>query len=175
MAGQNPQIRARDELGRNQPVLKDLDPSEVLSRYLADERSADIAASYGVTRSALNQWLLKTCEDEWKEAQVARAITRKEAAEDALEQAPDPLALAKARELLKSAQWELERVCRRIYGEERNIGQVTVNPVLIISVAEQKPASKPASTPMSLPRVNVQPQQSTAASLDNIEHDPTSH
>lgn len=138
MAGKNPTIRARDEQGRNLPVLKDLDPKGIIARYLGDERSADIAASLGVTRSALNQWLLRTCEDDWKEAQVSRALTRKEKAEDAMEDATDPLQLAKARELLKSAQWELERVCRRIYGEDK-AQQVLVNPVLIIQMAgEQK-------------------------------------
>ena len=153
MAGVHPRIRARDEAGRNMPVLKDLNPTDILSRYLADEKSADIAASLGVTRSALNQWLLKTCEDQWKEAQVARAITRKETAEDGLEEAKDPLQLAKARELLKSAQWELERVCRRIYGEERNT-TIAVNPVLIIQIA-----GEPAHDPNVVPRVSVQPQQ----------------
>lgn len=97
--------------------LKDADPIEILQRYLSDESTQEIAAGYGVTRQALGHFLLRTVEDEWRQAQVARAIARKEKAEDAISSAEDALSLARAREELKSAQWDLERVCRRIYGD----------------------------------------------------------
>lgn len=95
--------------------------TDILARYMTDETTYDIASDYGVTRQALSAYLLKHAEEEWKEAQVARAIARKEKAEDALDTAEDPLQLARARELLKSAQWDLERVCRRIYGQDHNL------------------------------------------------------
>ena len=101
-------------------LLAGLDPQTILSRCLV-ERTADIAQDLGVHRSALNQWLLQNGEDDWKEVQVARALTRKEMAEDELEAAQDPLSLARAREMLRAAQWDLERVCRRIYGQDQNI------------------------------------------------------
>ena len=108
--------------------LAGANPIQVLQRYLSDESTSVIAADYGVTRQALGQFLLKHAEEEWKEAQVARAIARKEKAEDGLESAQDPLELAKARELLKAAQWDLERVCKRIYGQDQNINfNVTVD------------------------------------------------
>lgn len=120
-------------------TLATADPRSILQRYLSDESTKEIAASYGVTRQALGQFLYKTAEVEWKEAQVARALARKEAAEDALiaEQArvnaveydngdqakgEAALSLARTRTLelaLKSAQWDLERVCRRIYGQDQ--------------------------------------------------------
>lgn len=119
--------------------LKDADPKAILIRYLSDETTEQIAKDYGVTRQALGQFLYKTAEAEWKEAQVARAIARKDSAEDALnaererinaveydngDQAKGEAALSLARtralELaLKSAQWDLERVCRRIYGQDQ--------------------------------------------------------
>ena len=102
------------------PGLTGQDPKQILLRYLTNETTETIAADYGVTRQALGQYLLRHAEEDWKEAQVARAIGRKEKAEDDLEAATDPLQLAKARELLKSAQWDLERVCRRIYGQDNN-------------------------------------------------------
>ena len=117
--------------GRLYP-LKNVDPKSVLDRYLSDESTTDIAKSYGVTRQALGQFLLKTAEAEWKDVQVARAIARKESADDDLDkigtkiQGADAderqrltLSLAHARERLKSAQWDLERVCRRIYGQDQ--------------------------------------------------------
>jgi hypothetical protein len=120
---------------KNLPALREANPITILQRYLSDESTKDIAATYGVTRQALGQFLLKHAEDEWKEAQVARAIARKEKAEDDLETAADALSLARARELLKAAQWDLERVCRRIYGEDRANLQVNITPILNISVA----------------------------------------
>lgn len=102
--------------------LAEVSPKAILARYLSDESTKDIAASYGVTRQALGQFLLKTAEDEWRNAQVARALARKEAAEDDLEnekRTPDALSLARTRERLKAAQWDLERVCRRIYGQDQ--------------------------------------------------------
>src|SRR3990167_6445210 len=80
----------------NLPRLRAADPLTILQRYLSDESTSAIAADYGVTRQALGQFLLKHAEEEWKEAQVARAIARKEKAEDDLETAKDPLSLARA-------------------------------------------------------------------------------
>lgn len=101
--------------------LQGQDPRTILLRYLSDETTLTIANDYGVTRQALGQYLLRHAEEDWKQAQVARAIARKEKAEDDLQTARDPLELAKARELLKSAQWDLERVCKRIYGQDYNV------------------------------------------------------
>jgi hypothetical protein len=103
--------------GRLNP-LKNIDPKDVLARYLAEETSTEIAKSLGVTKSALSYWLLHKAETEWRSAQVVKALKRKEDAELALESAPNALDLARARELLRAAQWDLERVCKRIYGQE---------------------------------------------------------
>jgi hypothetical protein len=150
----------------NLPKLREANPMVILQRYLSDESTSVIASDYGVTRQALGQFLLKHAEEEWKEAQVARAIARKEKAEDDLETAADPLALAKARELLKAAQWDLERVCRRIYGEER--AQVNViAPILNITVngEEQK---QPALAQVSL--AHARPSQ-----VIDVEVSPAMH
>lgn len=119
----------------NLPRLREANPVTILQRYLSDESTKDIAKSYGVTRQALGQFLLKHAEEDWKEAQVARAIARKEKAEDDLESALDPLSLARARELLKAAQWDLERVCRRIYGDDKAQVTVAITPILNITVS----------------------------------------
>lgn len=116
-------IKLRDpKTGRALAVIpKDLKPEEVIDRYLADERTADIAASYGVARSRLNQWLLEHAEEPWKRAQIARAITLRDQAEDDVGCAADPLALGRAREMLKSAQWQLERLCARLFGQQTHV------------------------------------------------------
>lgn len=115
----------------NQHVaLANVQPLTILDRYLSDERTVDIAKTYGVTSQALGKHLLKLVPDQWQEAQVARAVARKDRAEEDLEDLRnggyrakdgelvtlDAVSLACARERLKAAQWDLERVCRRIYG-----------------------------------------------------------
>lgn len=98
--------------------LKSVDPKDILQRYLAEESSDSIAKSYGVTRAALSYFMLKNAESEWKDAQLTKALIRKERADDLMERADNALDLTRAREQLRSAQWELERVCRRIYGQD---------------------------------------------------------
>lgn len=126
----------------NLPALRETDPKAILERYLSDESTKQIAASFGVTRQALGKYLLAVAETEWKEAQVARAISRKESAEDDLDEIKDKIATADkeerdrltltvslARERLKAAQWDLERVCRRIYGQDVSpdqLGRVSI-------------------------------------------------
>jgi len=98
--------------------LKDVDPKDILERYLAEESGEQIAKSYGVTRAALSLFMLKHAEEQWRDAQLTKALTRKERAEDLMDKADNALDLTRAREQLRSAQWELERVCRRIYGQD---------------------------------------------------------
>jgi transposase len=122
--------------------LKAADVGDVLTRVLNEESTKEIAASYGVTRSALNQWLLANAETDWKTVQVIRAHKRKEDAEDDYDRIAQriegadkeerdrlTLALSLARERLKAAQWDLERICRRIYGQDvqaDQLGRVTI-------------------------------------------------
>lgn len=96
-------------------------PKTVIERYLAGERTEDIAKTYGVTRQGLGWYLRKHAEEDWKEAQVILAIERKDKAEEGLDSASDVLSLARAREQLKAAQWDLERVYHRIYGQKQEL------------------------------------------------------
>ena len=111
------------------PLAK-IDPKHVINRYLAGESTTEIAQSLGVTRTGLNFWLLKHAEADWKESQIIKAIGRKESAEDEMDGAQDTLSLSRARERLKAAQWDLERICRRIYGQDQASeasGKVSIN------------------------------------------------
>ena len=128
--------------------LKKANPRDVLKRVLNEESTKDIAQSYGVTRSALNQWLLETAETQWRAAQVARAYRRKEEAEDEMDTATDSLSLARARERLKAAQWDLERVCRRIYGQDvtpDQLGRVSIT----LNIGGREPLDVVAEQPKS--------------------------
>ena len=105
----------------NEGALATVEPQTIIARYLQGELTEDIAKSYGVTRQGLGYHLRKTAEEEWKEAQIILAIERKDRAEDALESAADALSLARAREQLRSAQWDLERLFSRLYGPKQEV------------------------------------------------------
>lgn len=103
----------------------------VLQRICNDERTADIARDYGISQTALNMVLLQYAEDDWRTAQVARAISRVARAQDERESVDvtstgAALRIARARDDEKSAQWELERLLSRLYGRAEVAVQVTV-------------------------------------------------
>ncbi len=127
-------LTPRPAYQRRNGSLAKADAAAVSQRYLRDENTAVIAESLAVHRSTVNQWLLRTCEDEWKGAQVARAITALEQAKDDLAIASDALALARAREQMRCAQWELERLFARLYGVKGDAAPAAP-PILVINVA----------------------------------------
>ena len=130
----------------NEGALATVEPQTIIARYLQGELTEDIAKSYGVTRQGLGYHLRKTAEEEWKEAQIILAIERKDKAEEALESAADALSLARAREQLRSAQWDLERVLKRIYGPTAQLSlptsadgtPTTLSIVFVQHVAQQQ-------------------------------------
>jgi transposase-like protein len=108
---------------------------EVLQAYQQGEEVADLAPEYGVSDVTLYALLLRDHEGEWKQAQESRALANKARANKDLqdlreqlwqaEKAHDALSLARIREQVKlaeiqakRAEWELERVMKRIYGSD---------------------------------------------------------
>ena len=131
-------IRRRDpKTGQSAAVIPtNLLPATVLERYLSDEKTSEIALSYGISRSRLHQWLLEHAEEHWRKAQVARAVTALEQSKDDLASAQDPLTLARAREQMRGAQWELERLFSRLYGQKQEV-TVDVRVTIDSTVLEQ--------------------------------------
>ena len=97
-------------------IPADLDPDRVLDLYLSSPRTSQIAAELGIRRSTLTWWMRKVRPEQWKQVQVLRALMKKESADEGLEDAKDALSLARARELLKSGQWDLERLDSGTFG-----------------------------------------------------------
>ena len=113
------------------------DPQTILSRYSTGEEMAEIAQSYGLTSAdQIYRQLIEQCPDEWKAHQAAKALRRLEEATTTLE-STNPLEpgakvhLGLARTRVAAAQWELERLLRRLYGtEQANVGaaiQLNIN------------------------------------------------
>lgn len=106
-------------------IPADLNPREVLERYLVAETTGHIAQEYGVSRKALTKWMRQVAPEEWKAVQIVRALANQEDAEQGIITAADALSLARARELLKSAQFNLQALDRDYQPKQ----QVTVEMV----------------------------------------------
>ena len=122
-----PKHRRKADLG-SWVIPADLNPQEVLERYLAANTTSHIAQQYGVSRKALTQWMRKVAPEQWKAVQVIRALMNQEDAEEGIVGATDALALARARELLKSAQFNLQALDRDYQPKQQ---AETVRPVQI--------------------------------------------
>ena len=95
-----------DDLG-SWKIPPDLNPDDVIHRYLTAATTSQIAASYGLSRRALVKWLRTERPEQWREAQIIRAHDKLEQAEDALEVADDAISLARPREVAKAMQYRL--------------------------------------------------------------------
>lgn len=116
----------------NAGALVSVNPEDILTRYEQGEMIPEQAKSLGVTHQAIYRFLLAKAPDKWREYQTARVMHEYEMAKKRCEEAPDALALARAREGLRAAQWELERLCRRLYGQDQppasgNAVQININ------------------------------------------------
>ena len=120
---QNP-ISPKADLG-TWVIPPGLNPKEVLDRYLTAETTGQIAAQYGLSRKALVRWLRQEVPEEWKSVQIIRALCRKDDGDEGLEVASDALSLARAREQLKSAQFDLERLDSNTWGQRTHIDVAT--------------------------------------------------
>lgn len=109
----------------------------VLDRYINGEQIAKIAPEYGVSDVTIYALLLREHKENWRDIQTARALARLEKYQDAMEEAEDPLSLARGRELVKAAQWELERLLNRLYGNKVELSGDPDQPVTV-QVVEYK-------------------------------------
>jgi transposase-like protein len=113
---------------------------EVLQAYEQGEEVADLAPNYGVSDVTLYALLIRDHEEAWKQAQISRAAAKRSrtskdldelraqlrsALQEDGETPHDALSLARIKEQVKlaeiqakRAEWELERVYRRVYGQD---------------------------------------------------------
>ena len=133
---------AKADLGTWQ-IPPDLDPKAVIEQYLTEATTSHIARKYGISRKAMVKWLRETVPAEWKQAQIVRAFCRKDDADESLEAAADPLSLARARELLRSGQWDLERLDAANYGPKQEITH-QVTPIFSVTLLSAPSPDIPA-------------------------------
>jgi hypothetical protein len=141
-------------------IPAELKPDEVLDRYLTEQSTSQIAASYGLSRKAMVAWLKEKAPEQWKRVQVLRALMRKEDGDEGLEVASDALSLARARELLRSAQWDLERLDSNIYGQKQHV-TVDIN----VDLGDRLMRAEQRAIPGEYTQVVTDPSQSCDKSL----------
>lgn len=127
-------------MARNPLVLQPADRTEVntytpqgralrmLERHEDGETIPQIARSFKISHQAAYKLLLTHCPLEWKASQIAKAMHAHECAKSEIERlkkskgdARAQVALACAREQLRSAQWELERLFADFYGQKTHV------------------------------------------------------
>jgi Helix-turn-helix domain of resolvase len=114
-------------MNAGKPLAEGDGPNAILERYENGEGIEAIALDLGITPPAVYRYLARHAQEDWKEYQAANALHEYQLAEDQLRTASDGVSLTRARELVKSQQWKLERVLRRIYGQDAPAIQVNVN------------------------------------------------
>lgn len=100
---------------------------EILARFEGGEPITAIAKSYGITGPAVYRYLIRNAESGWREYQAANALAEHDKAEEDLKAATDGVTVSRARELARLQQWKLERVLRRIYGQDSPQVQINLN------------------------------------------------
>lgn len=126
------------KMNSNKPlVAKNITPAYVLDRYEQGLTMAQVAEEIGLSGSEqLYRLLIAEAPEQWKEYQSARALRRLEEATVGLETGSDGLSVARNRERIKSAQWELEKLMRRIYGQDMQ-QNVSSNIQINIGIAKE--------------------------------------
>lgn len=118
-----PRIRARRENGQVAPFLS-RDPAsigEALKRLAAGDSVRAIADDLGVSHQAVRVLLLDEVPDEYRVFQRRSLIARIVEADQQLEEATTPIAIARARELCRFARWDAERRLPHMFGQQTRI------------------------------------------------------
>ncbi len=113
------------------------DASPILARLGAGETTKQIADSYGIALPALYQWLLRNCPEQWASASAGLALARIDKGEAILDDdnlgtnpKVDGVIVSRARASIASAQWTVERVARKMYGDTKGNGDVAITVVI---------------------------------------------
>lgn len=104
----------------------------LIDQYECGQSIYALAERLGVCNTTLYRQLVKHRTEDWKEVSAARYQSIIERCEKQIENASDALAVTRAREELANARWMLERLQRRIYGQDQpasgtNAVQININ------------------------------------------------
>ena len=110
---------------------------EILQRLEAGEFGSQIASDFGITKQALSQQLVD--DPSYKAARKAGWDTRLDTHEKQIQEASDPLDLARAREAFRAASWRAEREFPERWGSKAinvTVNTTNVDQAVIVSAAD---------------------------------------
>jgi transposase-like protein len=94
-------------------------PERILAQLRGGKSVKTLASEFGISATAFYAWLVRNCPDEFLAISAGRSLSRIEQAEEDLDTAEDQLAVSKARESARLAQWNLERASKKLYGDSK--------------------------------------------------------
>lgn len=105
------------------------DTSQILARLMAGEKPKQVAESLGVSREALNSYLLSHAPEEWRAISTGKSLARMEDAQELIETAEEQIDINRGRELGKLAGWHMERMLPKLYGvrDAPGTGGISIN------------------------------------------------
>lgn len=109
----------------------------ILARLMAGEKPQEVASTYGISREALNAWLLTHCAEEWRAISAGKSLAKLQDAEEALDAAGDMVSVSKSREQGKLATWNLERMIPHLYAAKNGQGDGGIN--ITVNVNRESP------------------------------------
>lgn len=124
----------------------------VLAHYENGVSIYALAEKLGIDNASLYRQLIKHRLEDWKEVRSARYHSLIEEAEKDMKEAKDALTVTRAREQLANARWMLERLQRRIYGQDQVASTVVPVQININMGASQPQAIDITSTAIPLDR-----------------------
>lgn len=156
----HPHKRPAKRPEHNGSIPADLNPDAVLERYLTESTTSQIAYEYGVNRKTLVGWLLEHRPLQWKRVQVIRAMCRKDDGNEGIEVSCDAFSLARAREMVRSGQWDLERLDASNYGPKQEVTHTGAVPVFVVNapmcrVIDAEPVAEPQQSAIAAPLIEV--------------------
>ena len=120
--------------------LAGIDPQPVLKALQTGQESLrTLAAKLGVSNVGLRAWLLRETSDQYHEVITAALTQRVAESDEALEEASDPVSIARAREVARFSRMDLERRRPALYGQKAlsvTVNTTNVDQTVIVSASD---------------------------------------
>ena len=101
--------------------------NSVFERYQDGAEIVELAAEVGISHQRMYRMLIETNAEQWKAVQSSRALVQFQETYEELSAANDAVAIARAREKHRSAQWQLEKLLRRLYGDDKALININID------------------------------------------------
>lgn len=113
------------------------DPAPIIAELRTGKNVRQVAAELSISHQALYEWLLKYAPDDFMSLSAARQLVRLDETDDVFDRPQDEdtrkdgLAITRAREKARNAQWHLERANRKLFGQDKGLS-ISINNITSI-------------------------------------------